>query len=168
VRAAVRLSSLAAAAMTLFAAQLTPVDRGSYAKLIAAHKGKVVLVDFWATWCEPCREELPRLVALAAKQDGNKFVLITISADEPEQEEKAAAFLDREHAPAARYIKRTDDDQAFIDSIDRNWSGALPALFLYDATGKRTGSFIGDSDPDDVETRVTQAVQALSTARSER
>jgi thiol-disulfide isomerase/thioredoxin len=153
VSTAARLISL-----LLALAPLTPVDTDGYAKLIAAHRGKVLLVDFWATWCEPCREELPKLVALSRQLDPRKFTLVTISADEPEQESTVTAFLDREHAPAARYIKRTEDDQTFIDSVDKNWSGALPALFLYDTGGKLTASFIGDADPAEVESAVRKAV----------
>lgn len=147
--------------LLLALAPLTPIDKDGYAKLLSAHHGKVLLVDFWATWCEPCREELPKLVALARQLDARKFTLVTISADEPEQEPTATAFLDREHAPAARYIKHTDDDQAFIDVVDKNWSGALPALFLYDAAGKRVASFIGDADPAEVETVVRKSVARI-------
>jgi thiol-disulfide isomerase/thioredoxin len=163
VRAAVRRSRPAAIlliALAMSAAQLTPIDKAGYAKLISSYRGKVLLVDFWATWCEPCREELPRLVAMAAKLDASRFALVTISADEPEKEATAAAFLDREHAPASRYLKRTEDDEAFINSVDKEWSGALPALFLYDAGGKLIGSFIGESDPGEVEQAVRKAYSA--------
>ncbi len=127
--------------------------------MVEAHRGKVVLVDFWATWCDPCREELPKLVALAKKLDRQRFELLTVSADEPEKEGEAAALLDREQVPQPRYIKRTDDDQAFIDSVDQKWSGALPALFVYDRSGARVASFIGEVDMGDVETAVRKAMQ---------
>ena len=50
----------------LFAA-LLPVDESGFQQLVAAHRGKVVVYDFWATWCDSCRAELPQLVKLQAK-----------------------------------------------------------------------------------------------------
>jgi thiol-disulfide isomerase/thioredoxin len=141
-------------ALNLFAAQLVPLDRTGFAHVVESHRGKVVLVDFWATWCDPCREELPKLVALRKKL---AFELITVSADEPEQAAAAVALLDREHVPEPRYIKQSDDDQLFIDAVDKKWSGALPALFLYDKSGNRVASFIGESDPADIESAIRKA-----------
>ena len=146
-------------ALDLAAVQLVPLDRQDYARLVHSHPGKVMLVDFWATWCDACREGLPKLVALAGKLGPGKFQLITISADEPEEEAAAIAFLNKEHAPYPRYIKRTDDDQAFIDSVNKKWSGALPALFLYDATGAMVAAFIGESDPAEVESVVRKVLR---------
>ena len=59
-----------------------------------------------------------------------------------------------EHVPQPRYIKHSDDDQVFIDSVDKKWSGALPALFLYDRSGNRVASFIGESDPAEIESAI--------------
>ncbi len=126
--------------------------------MLQSHHGHVVLVDFWATWCDPCREELPKLVALSRKLGTRKFDLVTISADEPEQEAAAATLLDKDGVGQPRYIKRADDDQVFIDSIDKKWSGALPALFLYDASGTRIASFIGESDPAVIESAIRKAL----------
>ena len=140
------------------AAQLIPLNAAAYARMVQSHRGKVVLVDFWATWCEPCREELPKLVALSKKLGSSKFQLVTVSADEPENEAAAASLLDKERAGLPRYIKQSDDDQVFIDAIDKKWSGALPALFLYNPSGARIASFIGDSDPGEVEAAVRKAL----------
>ena len=145
--------------LLLALAHLTPLDQNAYVRMLQSHHGRVVLVDFWATWCDPCREELPKLVALSKKLGTSKFDLITISADEPEQEAVAAAFLDKEAVPAPRYIKQADDNQLFIDAIDKTWSGALPALFLYDATGKRIARFIGESDPTEIESAILKALR---------
>src|SRR5580698_2520922 len=127
--------------------------------MLQSHHGRVVLVDFWATWCDACREELPKLLALSKKLGTSKFDLITISADEPEQEAAATEFLDKEGVPMPRYIKQAEDNQVFIDAIDKTWSGALPALFLYDKTGKRLASFIGDSDPAEIESAIRKALR---------
>ena len=82
----------------LLAGQLTPLDQAGFAALINSHRGKVVLVDFWATWCDPCREELPKLVALSRKLP---FELITVSADEPEQ---AGRVADEIPAPIVKLV----------------------------------------------------------------
>jgi hypothetical protein len=48
--------------------------------------------------------------------------------------------------PGPAYIKRVGNDEKFIDSVDPKWSGALPALFLYDRQGRKVKSYIGETD----------------------
>jgi thiol-disulfide isomerase/thioredoxin len=67
-------------------AGMQAVTEGSYANLVAGHKGKVVLVNFWATYCVPCRAEMPALVKLQEKYRAKGLLLLTVSADEPEDE----------------------------------------------------------------------------------
>jgi thiol-disulfide isomerase/thioredoxin len=140
----------------LLAVQLLPVDQAGYRKLIESNRGKVVLVDFWATWCDPCREELPRLAALEGKLRGRGFVLVTVSADEPEQESAAHAFLRKSGVRLPAWRKQSGNDQDFINSIDPKWSGALPALFLYDRRGRKVRSFIGETEPQEIEAAVSK------------
>ncbi|HPT27943.1 MAG TPA: TlpA disulfide reductase family protein [Bryobacteraceae bacterium] len=150
----IKLIPLLLAAGTLFAANLKPLDEPAYTKMVASSKGKVVLVNFWATYCVPCRKEMPALVAMQARLAARGFQLITVSADEPEQEKDAAAFLDKAKVAAPVYIKRVKDDDKFINSLDPKWSGALPASFLYDKSGKKVKSYFGEADLKQLEADV--------------
>jgi thiol-disulfide isomerase/thioredoxin len=129
----------------LFAA-LVSLNETGFQKLVSDHKGKVVLYDFWATWCDSCRAELPQLVRLEAKLRSQGFELVTISADEPEAAADAEKLLKQFAVRGVVYRKQAEDDQHFIDSIDPKWSGALPAMFLYDKTGHQVQAFIGETD----------------------
>jgi thiol-disulfide isomerase/thioredoxin len=136
-----------------------PLDEAGYQKVLAAGKGQVLLVDFWATWCEPCRLELPQLVGLDAKYRSRGFKLVTVSADEPEQELDAAGFLQQHRVPGPAYIKRVGNDEKFIDSVDPKWSGALPALFLYDRQGRKVKSYIGETDMAALEAAIRKLLE---------
>ncbi len=138
---------------------LVPVGDGGVARLVAAHKGNVVLVNVWATWCAPCLEELPHLLKLETELSKQGFRLITISADEPEEEKRAIQILDSVGMRRPRYIKKTDDADAFINAVDPQWSGALPALFLYDREGKRIQSLFGETDIVTLTKMVRDAVE---------
>jgi thiol-disulfide isomerase/thioredoxin len=128
------------------ASTLIPLDEAAFRRMVSEHRGKVLLVDFWATWCAPCREELPKLLALHATYQAKGFDFVTVSCDEPEQETQAAAFVTTQGAPGPHYIRKAEDDDKFINSMDPKWSGALPALFVFDRNGHHLGSFIGETD----------------------
>jgi len=130
---------------------LLPIDEAGYPALLASHRGKVVLVSFWATWCEPCRREMPALVAIEGKLRQQGLVLITISADEAEQTAAAAELLGEHRAPHPWYLKQPVDDDAFVRAVSAAWRGGLPALFLYDREGKLAGSFLGETEMATIE-----------------
>lgn len=133
---------------------LTPVDETGFGKVLTSHRGKVVLANFWATWCEPCRHEMPLLVELEKKWRSRGFVLLTVSADEPEQETDALAFLRKSGVRLPAYIKHAKDNEEFINSVDKSWSGALPALFLYGRDGRKVASFVGETELPDIEAAI--------------
>ena len=145
---------LALPLLVFAAAGLTRVDEAAYPKAVAANKGEVVLVSFWATWCEPCRKEIPQLVALEKALSAKGFTLVTISADEPEDAKREERFLDQHRVAAPRYIRRAKSEDAFINAIDRKWSGAMPALFLYNRQGVKVQSFFGETDLKKVEAEI--------------
>ncbi|MGD1091971.1 MAG: TlpA disulfide reductase family protein [Bryobacteraceae bacterium] len=148
------LGVLCAAASSLKAQKLTPVDEAGYPKLVASYKGKVVLMDFWATWCVPCRKEMPDLAKLGQNLKARGFELVTISADDPDKEIAALKVLKDDGVAGAAYMKKAKDDDKFSDAIDPKWGGALPALFLYDRTGKKVRSFIGETPVKDLEAAI--------------
>jgi thiol-disulfide isomerase/thioredoxin len=124
------------------AATLVPLDETAFQRALEQNKGKVVLFDFWATWCEPCRAELPQLVKLERKLRDRGLVLVTVSADSADQQDAALQFLEQSGVRFPAYIKHV---------IDTHWSGALPALFLYDRSGHRAISFVGEAEISDIE-----------------
>src|SRR5574341_507697 len=113
-----------------------PINEAGLRKLIKNASGKVVLVNFWATWCEPCVEEFPDLMKLAREFQPHGLEIIFVSIDDPEEiEAKVLPFLKAQNVPFRTYIKQAKDDEAFINAIDAKWSGAIPATFIYDMNG---------------------------------
>jgi len=154
------VASLAGMALSAAPGGLSPLDEQAFRQMAASHRGKVLLVDFWATWCAPCRDELPKLVALYSTYKSKGLVLAAISCDEAEQETQAAAFVTKQAAPLPHYIRRAKDDDQFINAVDPKWSGALPALFLFDRNGRQALSFIGETNM----TKLDDAIRRLLAA----
>lgn len=98
---------------------------------------KPLLVNFWATWCDPCREEFPDLVKLDAEYKG-KIDFITISLDElSEINRDVPKFLADMKAEMPAFLLKAQDDDAAIAFVSKEWSGALPLTILYDTAGKQ-------------------------------
>ena len=98
---------------------------------------KPLLVNFWATWCDPCREEFPDLVKLDVDYKG-RIDFITISLDElSEINRDVPKFLAGMKAEMPAFLLKAQDDDAAIASVSKEWSGALPLTILYDSSGKQ-------------------------------
>lgn len=157
---------LAVTLVPMLSAPLKHIDEEGYKSLLASQHGSVVLVNFWATWCVPCREELPELAVLAKKLKPQGVRLLVISADDVEDSEAARKFLVRAGITGESYLRTAKSDEAFINAIDSKWSGAVPALFLYDRNGRKVKSFIGESDLKVVEASVRALLGDASASRS--
>jgi peroxiredoxin len=108
-------------------------------KAIDGYRGKVVLVNLWATWCPPCVEEFPDLVKLHNTFRAKGLVVVGVSMDEPREGDKVVSFLANQKAEFPVFIRRGGDADAFFDPVDTSWSGAVPATFIFDRNGKRAG-----------------------------
>jgi thiol-disulfide isomerase/thioredoxin len=120
------------------AANLPKVTQIDEAGLKAALKpnGKPLLVNFWATWCDPCREEFPDLVKLDAEYKG-KIDFITVSLDDlAEINRDVPKFLGSMKAEMPTYLLKVADESAVISSITKDWNGGLPFTILYNEKGE--------------------------------
>lgn len=98
--------------------------------------GKPLLINFWATWCVPCREEFPDLVKIS--QDYKDRVdVITVSLDDlAEIKTGVPKFLAAMKAAMPAYLLKTADESTAIASVSKDWQGALPFTILYNAAGE--------------------------------
>ncbi|HXH70062.1 MAG TPA: TlpA disulfide reductase family protein [Pyrinomonadaceae bacterium] len=97
---------------------------------------KPLLVNFWATWCDPCREEFPDLVKLDADYKG-KIDLITISLDDlAEIKRDVPKFLAEMKAEMPGYLLKSSNDEAAIASVSKSWQGGLPFTILFNGQGE--------------------------------
>ena len=106
---------------------------------VRAPKGRILLVNFWATWCVPCREEFPDLVRIEAefRPRGEEFEFVTVSLDDVgEIKSSVPEFLSQMKALMPAYLLNVADPEPAIKWVDEAWGGGLPATYLYDAEGR--------------------------------
>lgn len=117
------------------AKRVTQVNEGTFKKLLVPN-GKPLLVNFWATWCDPCREEFPELVLLDREYKG-KIDFLTVSLDDVEDIATTVPnFLSSMKAEMPAYLLKTNDESAVIASISKDWGGGMPFTALYSSDGK--------------------------------
>jgi thiol-disulfide isomerase/thioredoxin len=121
---------------------------------VKAPGASAVLVNVWATWCEPCREEMPDLIRFYRDHRAQGLRLVLISADDDDQRADVARILGALGFDGPAFIKH-GNDMTFIDALDPRWKGALPATFLFDGRGTRSRSWLGAVTYDDLRARVS-------------
>lgn len=148
-----------AAALDTAAIRIEPIDAPGLARAVRAPGARATLVNVWASWCQPCREEFPDLVRLEREWRDRGFRLVFVSADFAEDVPKARAFLAEQGVSATTYLK-TGDDMQFIDTLDPRWSGALPGSFLYDSSGRLVRFWEGKASADSLRARILPVLDA--------
>ncbi len=112
------------------------------------------MVNFWATWCDPCREEFPNLVRLHNTYRSHGLSVLAISMDEPESVPAIEQFLKSQGANFGSYRQHFKDFEALVNSINPRWGGAIPATFLYDREGRLVESWQGATTFEEFERAV--------------
>jgi len=109
---------------------------------LKAQRGKVVVLDVWASWCGPCKKEFPHLVELHQRYAKDGVVCMSVSLDEPKQHDTALTFLKSQKATFPNYL--LDEGEAGWDKLDLK---GIPVVFVYGREGKLARKFTND-DPD--------------------
>jgi thiol-disulfide isomerase/thioredoxin len=121
---------------------------------LASHKGHVVVLHLWATWCGPCLEELPGVAKLAREASSRGVDFLPLSLDDPT--ERSAALVARVLAaktgnPHWSPILRADHIESLFDEIDPRWQGEIPAFFAFDREGHLRRTLVGNMGRDEFE-----------------
>src|SRR3989475_10631684 len=96
-----------------------------------------LLVNYWATWCDPCRDEFPDLVKIDEQYRSKGLDFIAISLDDfADIKTQVPKFLQEMHASMPVYLLNVPDPEPASKLVDPQWRGALPARFLYNAHGQ--------------------------------
>jgi peroxiredoxin len=128
---------------------------------LASYKGKAVLINFWATWCAPCKIETPWLVDLRNQYAGQGFEILGVSTDDIDRDDSArlakekqeiAKFVDRMHMPYPVLLAGNELDHPY-GGLD-----VLPESFFVDRSGKVVAVQLGLTSKDDIEGNIKKAL----------
>lgn len=144
---------LAATQGTPFARATTPKelpelrfeDGAGGAHTLAEFKGKLVLLNLWATWCAPCREEMPALDRLQAELGGRRFQVLALSIDQQRPEAARKFFADVGVKSLSLYVDRSAQASFKLGAV------GLPSTLLVDANGREIGRHVGPAKWDSPE-----------------
>ena len=123
---------------------VSAIDTDALKGLITQQRERPLLVNFWATFCDPCRDEFPDLVKIDKDYRPNSLEFVTVSLDDIDQiKTDVPKFLSSMKATMPAYLLNVSDPEPAINFIDRSWRGDLPATYLYNEKGEVVYKHIG-------------------------
>jgi len=135
------------------------VDEAEFAQVLRQYRGKVVLVDYWATWCGGCRELFPHTVELSRRFADRGLVVISLSLDDPEEQPSVLEWLASNGATFDNFISRYGGSNKTLDAFELE-DGVLPIYRVYDRAGRLHKTLLSSEDPIGAED-VDRAVEEL-------
>ncbi|MBS0204353.1 MAG: TlpA family protein disulfide reductase [Planctomycetes bacterium] len=142
------------------------VDKAAYNKVVAGHKGKVVVVDCWATWCVPCRKAFPKTVELSKAYAG-KVAVVSLSFDDLKNGEvptKVTEFLEKQEAQFDNLVSSLDISEEGADAFAIP-GGALPHFKIYGRDGRLFKVFESGANTEFTHEEIESAVKAALKAK---
>jgi thiol-disulfide isomerase/thioredoxin len=136
---------------------------------LASFKGKAVLVNFWATWCGPCKIETPWLVELRNQYASQGFEILGVSVDDLDLDDKAK--LGEEKQDIAKFVEKMQMPYPVLingDSLSHPYGGldAMPSSFYVDRNGTIVDAQMGISSKDDIEAKIRKALGGAGTSEA--
>src|SRR6185295_14726085 len=141
------------------AVAVTEIDTEQLKGLLKRESQHPLLVNFWATWCDPCRDEFPDLVKIDAEYRPKGLDFIAISLDDLKDiNTEVPKFLSSMKSQMPVYLLNVPDPEVPIKAVDAQWSGGLPATFLYDAKGNLAYRHFGRIAPEQLRSEIEKQV----------
>ena len=123
---------------------VSPLNVDAFKSLITQPRQHPLLVNFWATYCDPCRDEFPDLVKIDREYRKHSLEFVTVSLDDmTDINTSVPKFLGSMKATMPAYLLDVTDPEIAINFIDPRWQGSLPATFLYNEKGEIVYKHIG-------------------------
>ena len=116
--------------------------------------GKLRLVNFWATWCAPCVQEMPEVQTMLRMYGHRAFEVVTVSINYPDERAGALAALTKLHATSSNLILGSTDIYTLLGAFDADWNAAVPFTMLINAKGEVVYEHQGVIDPLDVRRKI--------------
>jgi thiol-disulfide isomerase/thioredoxin len=134
------------------------IDAQGYQKLVDDNRGKPLLITFWATWCEPCRDEYPMLNELAKEYAPKGLRVVGVNLDQDGDLILMRRFMARYHPVFPNYRKKSGGEEAFVQAVMPGWNGAIPGSFFYAKDGRQIGHLLGASSREIYEAAIRAAL----------
>ncbi len=139
------------------------VDYKEFEDLLANEKGKVVLVNLWATWCKPCVQEMPMLEKLHQNYEGKGLKVVTLSIDEVAKADSLVIpYWEEMNFSMDNYLIAHQDPGAFVNKIDPLWIGLIPTSFIFDANGEKIETITGTMSYKGIEKKMLKVLNRLN------
>lgn len=124
-------------------------DRAGAEQRLSAYRGRIVILNFWATWCVPCRQEMPMLVRIAKEYEARGVTVIGPSADAPETQDRIEPFLREAGITFPVWVGATTEHMQQL-----GLGTALPATAVMDREGRMVGRILGPLEEQDLRARI--------------
>ncbi len=125
------------------------VDLAGYKEVVAKYQSKGLLVTFWATWCQPCRDEDPMIIELGKEYAPQGLAVVGVSLDEDADLGLVRQFLDKSRPGFPNYRPKPGiDSDAFYQGVNPDWRGTMPQTDFYARDGHLARYFVGQKSKD--------------------
>lgn len=139
---------------------VSPIDTNELKGLLTQQRELPLLVNFWATFCDPCRDEFPDLVKIDKQYRPHALEFVTVSLDDiSDLKTGVPKFLDSMKATMPAYLLNVSDPEPAINFVDRRWQGDLPATYLYNEKGEVVYKHIGRVNPVELREAIEKVVK---------
>lgn len=139
---------------------VSPIDTNELKGLLTQQRERPLLVNFWATFCDPCRDEFPDLVKIDKDYRPHALEFVTVSLDDmSELKTEVPKFLGSMKATMPAYLLNATDPEPAINIVDPRWRGDLPATYLYNEKGEIVYKHIGRVNPVELREAIEKAVK---------